>query len=67
MKYLLLASLLLTACNFGLVDIEEEEKTCYDRNLVVEDDTMYIDSIPKDCGGKRITSPFIHILDPMIK
>lgn len=66
MKYLLLAGL-LTACNFGLVDIKEEHKTCYDRNLVVESDTMYIDSIPKECGSTTVTTPFDHFMDPVIK
>jgi hypothetical protein len=67
MKYLLIA-LLLTACNFGLVDIEDKPKTCYDRNLVVERDTMYIDSIPKDCGTTRVTTPFDRMLkDPFDK
>jgi hypothetical protein len=66
MKYLLI-SLLLTACNFGLVDIQEKPRTCYDRNLVVKKDTMYIDSIPKECGTTKVTTPFDHFMDPVIK
>lgn len=66
MKYLLLSGL-LTACNFGLVDIEDKPKTCYDRNLVIERDTMYVDSIPFLCGTTEITTPFDHFLDPIIK
>ncbi len=68
MKYLLIA-LLLTACNFGLVDIEEQKKTCYeiDYDFDITVDSVKIDSVAFECGSKRVTTPFDHLLDPVLK
>lgn len=65
MKYLL-TSLLLTACNFGLVDIEDKPKTCYELNYNFGRDSITIDSIPYNCGYKRVTTPFDHLMDPVL-
>jgi hypothetical protein len=62
-KYLLLASL-LTACNFGLVDIEDKTYTCYDLEMTVGADTVWVDSVKHRCGHKEVTSPLEKMLDP---
>jgi hypothetical protein len=64
-KYLLLASL-LTACNFGLVDIEDKPKTCYELTLVVGHNSMHVDSTAYNCGKTKVTTPFDHLLAPVI-
>lgn len=64
MKYLLLAGL-LTGCNFGLVDIKTDQKTCYNR--VFDMDTGKIDSTAFDCSTHDYTTPFDHFMDPIIK
>ena len=64
MKYLLTTiTLLLTACNFGLVDIEERPELCYDQHISIGRDSVWIDSTAKDCGYTRVTTPFDRFLE----
>lgn len=57
---LLSFALTLTACNFGLVDVKENHKTCYDLNynFNLSTDSVTIDSTAYECGSKTVTTPF---------
>ena len=65
MKKFLMSLVLVSSlvdCNFGLVDVEKEHKTCYDVTRVVGRDSVHVDSVAFECGDTEITTPLDYIL-----
>lgn len=51
------------ACNWGLVDVQEKERVCYNITRTIGKDSVRIDSVAYACGETKITTPFDHMLE----
>lgn len=55
----------LFGCNYGVVDIQHEEKICNPKTYRIYRDTVIVDTATVDCGDTKITTPLDRYLKPI--